>query len=116
MTDQQIIQLYLPFSIEAVDASGVAQEVDSVEINILSFAKPLLIPLSKLTDEQIKELNSDSYEIQWSDLTWDDRMLTPYEDITLSHVSLGVIKLLSWHYDIFNWIEQGRALDKTEYK
>lgn len=86
------------------------------EMQNICNAKPLLIPLSALTEPEYKDAYDEFSEMQWQDMC--DRLdyagmeLLPYEKVC-DNISLSVINaLFKNHFDVFGLINSGLAIDK----
>ena len=72
--------------------------------------KPILHPLSDLTKEI--EVNGEKF-VPKIKLDWNDGNNNSYDDI-LEWISVyDYLKLLEWHFDIHNLIENNLAIDKN---
>jgi hypothetical protein len=74
--------------------------------------KPILRPLSQLTEE-INQDNQCFTPIDTLDMDFFNAVyLDSNKGLDLSKVSyLDVVRLLSWHFDVFGLIEQGLAVE-----
>jgi len=81
--------------------------------------KPLLLPLSELTEtvtingKSFIPINALKGLYGW-DYLWDDVHIgkQPFNVFALRYAS--VIKLIEWHFDVFNLIPTGLALNKLQ--
>lgn len=79
--------------------------------------KPLVYPLSALTEvskQKFEERTDDGF------INWFNSDILDFDDIeilSLEHLPYGTINwLIRNHYDIFNWISRGLAIDKRTVK
>lgn len=93
-----------------------------------SEAKPILRPLSDMTEEEARELYRIFTGEFWEDAFWSDSPVLPclenWVDIDAegycSYMRIATGKpyawryLLSRHFDLFGWIPAGLAIDKTK--
>lgn len=96
---------YLPYELNlkheegyllTMDAAGESGRTLSI-MDVEEYAKPILRPLSDLTNKE-------------SNLLLDKDILAVTYDIKLIRYG-DVLKLLEWHFDVFGLIEKGLAID-----
>jgi len=73
----------------------------------LSTVKPILRPLSDMTEEEDKECHNIMFG-EFAEKV-KDKYIIHYEGKKIAY-------LLSKHFDLFGWIEAGLAIDKTTLK
>lgn len=83
--------------------------------------KPLLIPLIEITLDHQVELSKVDENVDWGSFGKYGNTTTGFNSrgyVFVNHLDL--IKcfsmLASWHYDLFNLITQGKALNKLDYE
>lgn len=74
--------------------------------------KPLLIPMSELTPDFL----ADGFEDVTNYLSKNDIKKIVTEKMPLYYVPYGqLLRLVSWHFDVFNLIPSGLALNKLDF-
>jgi hypothetical protein len=114
---------YLPYELKVklLCGDGVFDKTSRLSVSLLyvygiSRIKPILRPLSQLTEE-ISHDNQCFTPIDTLDM---DFLQFEYfhsnKGLDLSKVTyLDVVRLLSWHFDVFGLIEQGLAIEITTH-
>lgn len=103
----------LPNTIEALEIDNLQicalLAFGNCEIDLDEEFKPLLLPLSALTEEI--EVNKEKFvpsDVLNTDFT---ALMNQKEDIMFGQYN-KVLELLQWHFDIHGLIERGLAIDK----
>jgi len=101
--------------ITGADHDGVKLEMPLGWL-VYKYIKPILRPLSDLTEEEVSELTKICHCFEYNkeylqlDCLW--FLTLDYEiDIEFSEVFKLTQKLFEWHFDVFGLIEQGLAID-----
>lgn len=76
----------------------------------LNACKPILRPLDSITEEEAKEAWTKTIGVEYTRGN-KDRIL--HNMATMSQFSPLIVHLLAKHFDLFNLIEAGLAIDKT---
>jgi len=74
--------------------------------------KPILRPLSSMTEDEKKEIGFAAFEVLRKD-EFDNKRLPP-RNISCMWAARQTVFLLSKHFDLFGLIESGLAIDATK--